>query len=328
MASSGPAKAAVRLSELIGRTLSTVRGQITTFTAKAGRSTEPRLVAVSKTKGAHYVKAAYDHGHRIFGENYVQELVEKAPLLPGDIEWHFIGHLQRNKCKQLLSIPNLAMVETVDSAKLATDLDKACQKVGRKKLRVMVQVNTSGESSKFGCEPSECTSLVRHVHQTCKSLEFTGLMTIGRYDENPKPDCFASLVKCREAAAAELKVPPTSLELSMGMSADLELSIAMGSTYVRVGTAIFGVRDEKLIPPDELAAEVKEGTYSTSHEPRSTLVPDGRATSTADDALKVAADIAAATATSSVSSSSSTASSTSSSSGTISSTSASSSSSS
>lgn len=107
-----------------------------------------RLVAVSKTKPIELIEACYKAGHRNFGENYVQELCEKAAKLPQDIQWHFIGHLQSNKTKQIASVPNLFMVETVDREKIATALEKEIVKSGRKiPLNVMVQVNTSGEES-------------------------------------------------------------------------------------------------------------------------------------------------------------------------------------
>jgi len=109
---------------------------------------QTRLVAVSKTKPASLVKLCYDAGHRHFGENYVQELVEKAKQLPNDIRWHFIGHLQSNKCKQLLEVPSLWIVETVDSYKLAQVLDKTCTNAGRKDpLNIFVQVKTSPEQN-------------------------------------------------------------------------------------------------------------------------------------------------------------------------------------
>jgi hypothetical protein len=107
---------------------------------------QPTLTAVSKTKPASMVQEAYALNQRHFGENYVQELVQKAPLLPADIQWHFIGHLQSNKCKTLLEVPNVWMVESVDTEKLARQLEKACVALGRPdRLRVLIQVNTSQE---------------------------------------------------------------------------------------------------------------------------------------------------------------------------------------
>jgi pyridoxal phosphate enzyme (YggS family) len=109
-------------------------------------ASQVRVVAVSKTKPVSMIQEVYDGGHRHFGENYVQEFLEKAPQLPADIQWHFVGHLQSNKAKVLVSgVPNLYMVEGVDSLKVANHLDRAVSGVGRQPLRVLVQVNTSGE---------------------------------------------------------------------------------------------------------------------------------------------------------------------------------------
>ncbi|GIM16991.1 hypothetical protein Vretimale_19549 [Volvox reticuliferus] len=133
----------------------------------AGRTQPVRLVAVSKTKPVEALQEAYDAGQRVFGENYVQEMLDKAPALPSDIQWHFIGHLQSNKVKAIVeNVPNLAMVETVDSTKLADKLNRAVDLAGRTEpLAVMVQVNTSGEESKFGLEPGECVALAKHIVQ-------------------------------------------------------------------------------------------------------------------------------------------------------------------
>jgi len=145
---------------------------------------EPRLVAVSKTKSASLVLACYKSGHLHFGENYVQEIVEKSKELPKDIQWHFIGHLQTNKCKQLIDgVSNLFMVETVDSVKLAETLNKCWKQ--EYPLKVLVQVNTSGESSKSGVPPSQCVDLAEYIMKELKCLKFEGLMTIGCPNASP-----------------------------------------------------------------------------------------------------------------------------------------------
>ena len=105
------------------------------------------LVAVSKTKPIEAIQEAYKCGQRKFGENYVDEIIEKAPLLPSDIEWHFIGHLQTNKCSKLLKIPNLSIIESVDSHKLAGKINKVCASIPRT-IKVLIEVNISGEKSK------------------------------------------------------------------------------------------------------------------------------------------------------------------------------------
>ncbi|KAG2444301.1 hypothetical protein HXX76_001058 [Chlamydomonas incerta] len=217
-------------------------------TERANRTHPVRLVAVSKTKPVEALQEAYDAGQRVFGENYVQEMLDKAPALPGDVQWHFIGHLQSNKVKAVIEgVPSLAMVETVDSAKLADKLNKVLEGVSGRTgpLAVMVQVNTSGEESKYGVEPADCVALAKHIAQNCPKLRLAGLMTIGMPDYSSRPENFTCLAACRDAVAAELGLAPDSLELSMGMSGDFEQAIEMGSTNVRVGSTIFGAREYK-----------------------------------------------------------------------------------
>ncbi|KAH7569447.1 hypothetical protein ACOSP7_012852 [Xanthoceras sorbifolium] len=211
----------------------------------SGRASDRiRIVAVSKTKPVSLIRQVYDAGHRSFGENYVQEIVEKAPQLPEDIEWHFIGNLQSNKVKPLLAgVPNLATVESVDDKKIADRLDRMVASIGRKPLKVYVQVNTSGEESKSGIEPSECVELAKHVSQDCPNLEFCGLMTIGMPDYTSTPENFKTLANCRSEVCKALGIPEEQCELSMGMSGDFELAIEMGSTNVRIGSTIFGARE-------------------------------------------------------------------------------------
>ncbi|OVA03413.1 Alanine racemase [Macleaya cordata] len=212
---------------------------------KSGRRSEQvRVVAVGKTKPISLIRQLYDAGHRCFGENYVQEIVEKAPQLPEDIEWHYIGHLQSNKVKSLLAaVPNLAMFESVDNEKIANHLDRYIANNGRKPLKVLVQVNTSGEASKSGVEPSDCVELVKHVKLGCPNLEFSGLMTIGMADYSSTPENFRTLTNCRSEVCKALGVTEEHCELSMGMSGDFEQAIEMGSTNVRIGSTIFGPRE-------------------------------------------------------------------------------------
>ena len=216
---------------------------------------QPRLVAVSKTKPAEAVLEAYHSGQTHFGENYVQELVEKSnhPLLIGleDICWHFIGHLQRNKCNHVTSVPHLWCVETVDSERLASSLDSSWGKRERKqKLKVFIQINTSSEDSKHGCPPEKTPEIVRHVLEKCENLEFSGLMTIGSighdYSSGVNPD-FVRLVESRERVCKEVGLRTEQVELSMGMSNDFEHAILAGSTNIRVGSTIFGARTKQSV---------------------------------------------------------------------------------
>lgn len=209
------------------------------------------LVCVSKLKPASDIKALYDVGYRHFGENYVQELIEKAKVLPKDIKWHFIGGLQTNKCKDLSkNIENLYVVETIDTVKKAKKLnDTRKQMIDEKttgfgKVGVCVQVNTSGEDQKSGCEPgTDLDELVRVITEECDCLEFHGLMTIGSYavshgeGENAE---FKLLAELKDHLQEKFGL--TSLQLSMGMSGDYAQAIRQGSTSVRVGSSIFGSR--------------------------------------------------------------------------------------
>jgi pyridoxal phosphate enzyme (YggS family) len=242
------------------------------FSAVYLQLSKVRLIAVSKLKPANDILALHNHptSHTHFGENYSNELLEKASLLPSSINWHFIGALQTNKCRPLAeSIPNLFSVSSVDTAKKADALEKGRQnlladaekakEVGDKKLRVLVQINTSGESEKSGVEPGDAAvELCKHIRDSCPHLELGGLMTIGAIARSKattaetENEDFETLRQCRDEVAKELGLDKEKLELSMGMSSDFEAAIRQGSTEVRVGTTIFGER------PARGDAKVKE----------------------------------------------------------------------
>lgn len=230
---------------MVSRAIADVLQRVAAATQRAARQRPVRLVAVSKTKPVEALREAYDAGQRVFGENYVQEILDKAPQMPADVSWHFIGHLQTNKAKALVTaVPNLSCVETVDTQKLANLLNKAWDvEVAKRKLDVFVQVNTSGEETKYGVEPADALPLARHVLQECPNLRFCGLMTIGMPDYTSRPENFSMLEKCREDVCQALGLSVEEIELSMGMSGDFEQAIQMGSTNVRVGSTIFGARD-------------------------------------------------------------------------------------
>lgn len=221
----------------IAENLALVRGRIERAAERAGRDPKGvRLVAVSKTKPASMVRAAYEAGQRDFGENYVQELVEKHAAL-GDLEgiaWHVIGHLQTNKARDVA--PRASCVHSVDSAKLARELAK---RVTGAPLRVLVQVNVGGEAQKSGCEPGDLGSVLDAVRAE-KSLALRGLMTVPPHTEDPEGAraYFTELARLRDAHGGEAQLP----ELSMGMTHDLEVAVACGATIVRVGSALFGER--------------------------------------------------------------------------------------
>ncbi|TRM64563.1 hypothetical protein BD626DRAFT_536494 [Schizophyllum amplum] len=237
----------------------------------AGATSSPILVAVSKYKPASDVLICYEGaGQRDFGENYVQELVDKAKQLPAEIRWHFIGTLQSNKAKTLVSIPNLHTIQTLTSTKAANLLNKALAEGpdAHRKLNVLIQVNTSGEDNKSGLSPlsSEPTAdphplldLATHIVDHCPFLRLQGLMTIGSIEQSIHAQegnrDFETLLRTREALQEKLraKYPDTTdtfgqdgrLLVSMGMSADFEEALKAGSDIVRVGTGIFGGRRTK-----------------------------------------------------------------------------------
>lgn len=229
-----------------------------------------RLVAVSKLKPANDILALHREpaSQLHFGENYAQELGQKAELLPRSIRWHFIGGLQSTHCKTLAKIPNLFAVSSVDSAKKAQLLNKARGDLiasssspdSVPRLNVHVQVNTSGEESKSGVAPgADVVALSRLVLAECPHLNLLGFMTIGAIarsvattPENENED-FVRLREQRDLVASELADLLAArgdggdqpLELSMGMSEDFEGAIALGSGEVRVGSTIFGTRGPK-----------------------------------------------------------------------------------
>ncbi|KAK8853349.1 YggS family pyridoxal phosphate enzyme [Kwoniella newhampshirensis] len=228
-------------------------------------SSKPRLVPISKIKPASDIKALYDAGYRHFGENYIQEMVDKAAVLPDDIKWHFVGALQSNKSKLAASVPNLYLLETLSSQKVADLLQKSLPSDRSSKLNVFLQVNTSGEDSKSGLSPlspssasssSDLVDLAIHVIEHCPSLNLLGLMTIGSFEAShdpskPNPD-FETLKNTRQELAKVLQErgvkgakTEEELELSMGMSADFVQAVKEGSNSVRVGTRIFGERPKK-----------------------------------------------------------------------------------
>uniref|UniRef100_A0A9J2PDJ3 Pyridoxal phosphate homeostasis protein n=2 Tax=Ascaris TaxID=6251 RepID=A0A9J2PDJ3_ASCLU len=207
----------------------------------------PMLVAVSKTKHPDLVKRCYDEGQRKFGENYVQELQEKAAALANDcphIEWHFIGQIQSNKIAKLAAIQNLHCVETLSSEKHCTMLDKEMAKRGRR-INVYVQTNTSNEPQKGGATPESALNVAQFIREQCPSLRFAGFMTIGSFEQSssqqPNAD-FDVLFDVRKKFCERTGVSEGDYDLSMGMSHDFETAVLQGSTSVRVGTTIFGSR--------------------------------------------------------------------------------------
>lgn len=229
--------------EAIAAKLDEVRARVAQAARDAGRDASTiLLLAISKTKPIESVRAAYDAGQRCFGENYAQELVEKADALadlPG-LEWHFVGRLQTNKAR--LVATRARMVHAVDSERLARELAKRAE--GRDRpLDVLIEVNVGGEASKGGLEPDALEATLRVV-EAHASLRLRGLMSIPPPTETPEASrpFHRALAALRDAHGGASRLP----ELSMGMTDDLEVAIQEGATIVRVGTAIFGARAVRL----------------------------------------------------------------------------------
>ncbi|KAI0381596.1 hypothetical protein F5Y04DRAFT_280675 [Hypomontagnella monticulosa] len=256
-----PQRAAALVSQI-----KTVRERI----AAVANGRDVRLVAVSKLKPANDILALVQQAsppQQHFGENYAQELSQKAELLPRSIKWHFIGGLQSGHCKNLAKIPNLWCVSSVDTEKKAQLLDKhrgeflasfsssassttPSSTPTPEKLNIHIQVNTSGESSKSGCAPGDATVALCRAVESAPNLNLLGLMTIGDVARSvatgtgAENEDFACLREQRELVQKELGLD-RELELSMGMSEDFEGAVTMGSGEVRVGSTIFGARPPK-----------------------------------------------------------------------------------
>jgi PLP dependent protein len=225
--------------------LAVVRERIAAAARRAGRSpSEIALMAVSKTQPVDLIREAYAAGQRLFGENRVQEFSGKAPLLQDleDADWHLIGHLQTNKAVKAAEL--FHAVDSIDSLKLAQKLDAAARNAGMK-LDVLIEVNVGGEAAKSGVVSAsqELDDLLAAAPRL-EALIFRGLMTVPPFTDDPEGarPYFRKLRELRDEIARR-KLPAVAMDqLSMGMSHDFEVAIAEGSTCVRVGTAIFGVR--------------------------------------------------------------------------------------
>ena len=210
--------------------------------ARTGRSRDNvKLIAVSKTKPVSELLEAYEAGARDFGENYVQELVDKIPQLPSDIRWHMIGHLQRNKVKYIVG--KVALIHSVDSLRLAEEISKESVKKGIVS-DILLEVNVAGEESKWGGSLDETIELVRKASEL-PGIRINGLMTVAPYVENSEENRQV-FVKLRQLSVdiSTQNIDNVSMNaLSMGMTGDYIVAAEEGATYLRVGTGIFGARN-------------------------------------------------------------------------------------
>lgn len=227
---------------MIKTNLTLVQQNIKEACQRSGRdSSEVTLIAVSKTKPLAMLEEAYESGVRDFGENKVQEMMEKAEMLPEDIRWHMIGHLQRNKVKYL--IDKVYMIHSVDSLRLAEEISKEAGKHDRT-IPILIEVNVAEEESKFGVTSTQAEELIRQI-TVLPNIRIMGLMTIAPYVEKAEKNrkIFAQLKQLAVDIAGK-NIDNVSMDyLSMGMTGDYCVAIEEGATFVRVGTGIFGERN-------------------------------------------------------------------------------------
>lgn len=227
---------------MIRNNINQVRQNIRKACERAGRQeSEVTLINVSKTKPVSMLQEAYDAGERNFGENKVQELCDKYDLLPSDIQWHMIGHLQRNKVKYI--VDKVTLIHSVDSYRLAEQIDQEAKKKDVI-VDILVEVNIGSEETKFGLNTDEVIDLIREI-SNLTSIRVKGLMTVAPYTENAEEN--RSYFKKMKQLCVDINaknIDNVCMEhLSMGMTGDYEVAIEEGATLVRVGTGIFGERN-------------------------------------------------------------------------------------
>ena len=230
---------------MIKENLNRVQENIRNACARAGRKEdEVTLIAVSKTKPVSMLEEAYALGVRDFGENKVQELVDKAGQLPVDIRWHMIGHLQRNKVKYI--IDKVYLIHSVDSLRLAEEISKEAVKHGVT-ANILIEVNVAGEESKFGVSPEDTPGLIEEISRL-PAIQVRGLMTIAPFVEKAEDNriIFNALLKLYVDISRK-NIDNVHMDfLSMGMTGDYEVAVEEGATFVRVGTGIFGERSYRI----------------------------------------------------------------------------------
>lgn len=230
---------------MLKENLKKVEENISKACEKAGRKRdEVTLIAVSKTKPEEMIREIYDQGIRTFGENKVQEMMEKQEILPEDIQWHMIGHLQRNKVKYLIG--HVALIHSVDSLRLAEEISRLSVK-NQVTTDILIEVNIAHEETKFGISAEETLALVEEAAKL-SNIRIKGLMTIAPYVEDPEENReYFRKIRQLSVDIKRKNIDNVSMDvLSMGMTGDYMVAIEEGSTMVRVGTGIFGARNYNL----------------------------------------------------------------------------------
>lgn len=224
----------------LNEVLAEVRAKISAACGRSGRNPDDvEIVAVTKTHGAEVVAEAWSAGLAVVGENKVQEAAWKKEASASGPDWHLIGHLQSNKVRQALEI--FDFIHSVDSIKLADRINFIADEIGAR-VRVLLEVNVSGEKSKNGMSPEDVESAISHILESCPRITVEGLMTMAPFSENPEDSriYFKRLRELRDAVEKKLDV--VLPHLSMGMSGDYEVAVEEGATFVRLGTVLFGDR--------------------------------------------------------------------------------------
>lgn len=227
---------------MLKENLAEVQSRVEQACKRAGRDVaEVTLIAVSKTKPVTDLQEIYNVGVRDFGENKVQEMCDKMEKMPKDINWHMIGHLQRNKVKYIVG--NVALIHSVDSYRLAEEINIQAKKKGIV-VPILVEVNIADETTKFGVSKEDAMELVRQI-ASLDALSIKGLMTIAPYVVDPEENrAYFRKIKELSVDIDNQNIDNVSMDiLSMGMTGDFEVAIEEGATMVRVGTGIFGKRD-------------------------------------------------------------------------------------
>jgi len=226
----------------IMRNLDNVMLRVRAAAERSGRSMEDiKVIAVTKTVDVARINDVYEYGLRDMGENRVQELLEKYDKLPSDIKWHLIGHLQTNKVKYIAD--KVEMIHSVDSIELAKEIDKRAARLQRK-VNILLQVNVSGEETKFGISPDQVDEYISELSRM-ENISIKGLMTIAPYAQDPQDvrPVFRKLYNIYIDIKSKRYDNVSMDYLSMGMSNDFEVAIEEGANIVRIGTSIFGKRD-------------------------------------------------------------------------------------
>jgi len=225
---------------MIAENLNIVEEKVVNSCKKCGRDrSEITLIAVSKTQSVEVIKECLASGIKDLGENKAQEMKDKSEQISGDVNWHFIGHLQTNKAKYIIN--SAEYIHSVESIKLAEEINRKAEQIG-KKQKVLLEIKTSDEATKFGLETNNEILSITEYCANLSNLDLVGLMTMAPYTDNSDVirNCFIKLREIKERVNnAGFKLT----ELSMGMTNDYEIAVEEGATMLRIGTAIFGERN-------------------------------------------------------------------------------------